>query len=161
MAEYQQIRDSDAVLRRADNAYIPPDPANSDRQRYSEWLAEGNTPDPPDTLPPVTMIPSFDFLSRFTRDEQLEMQNACATDATLGAGLTNLTSAASVDLQGSAVSNWLDGLVAAKVIAAERKAELLAPVLPAHETAFLTGTLRTEMRLAVERANNPPSVETD
>ena len=47
MADYQLIAHSDCVLRRADNAQIPPDPANRDRQRYLEWLAEGNVPDPP------------------------------------------------------------------------------------------------------------------
>lgn len=56
MADYQQIRAVDGsissiVLRRADQAYIPDDPANGDFQRYSVWLAEGNTPDPPDPLP--------------------------------------------------------------------------------------------------------------
>lgn len=52
-AAYQQIRDSmtggisEMVLRVADQAYIPPDPANRDRQEYEEWLAAGNVPDPP------------------------------------------------------------------------------------------------------------------
>ena len=52
MADYQQTRDatggiSDVVMRRADQAYIPPDPANRDRAEYEAWLAAGNTPDPP------------------------------------------------------------------------------------------------------------------
>lgn len=135
MAEYQQIRDTDgsiseSVLRRADNATIPPDPANRDRQEYEQYVADGGVTDPPAPLPPITVIASFDFLSRFTRDEQTEMQNATATDATLGAGLTNLSTSDQTDLAGASVSNWLDGLVAARVITEERKVELLAPVQP-------------------------------
>lgn len=57
MAEYQQLYDlatreiSTSVLRRVDNAVIPDDPANADRQVYLQWEAEGNVPDPPDPLP--------------------------------------------------------------------------------------------------------------
>jgi hypothetical protein len=36
------------VQRLADNAFIPLDPANTDYQKYLEWLAEGNEPLPPD-----------------------------------------------------------------------------------------------------------------
>lgn len=60
MADYQQIIDpmtgalSGTIKRRADNAFIPDDPANMDRAAYNEWLAAGNRPDPPDTLPVVT-----------------------------------------------------------------------------------------------------------
>lgn len=139
MAEYQFVANSTTVLRRADGAFIPDDPANRDRQEYDAWLAAGGVPDPPDPLPPITVIPSFDFLNRFTRDEQLEMQNATATDATLGAGLNNLSTSAQVDLEGTSVSNWLDGLIDARVITADRKAELLAPVDP---NAALAGVWR-------------------
>lgn len=144
MAEYQQVSDaltgqiSTTILRRVDSAYIPDDPANVDFQRYSAWLAEGNTPDPPDPIPPITMIPSFDFLSRFTPDEQREMQNAASTDATLGAGLTNLSTSDQTDLEGQSVSNWLDGLIDARVITEERKAELLAPVDPTQPSTAST-----------------------
>ena len=34
------------VLRLADNATIPFDPANTDYQAYLKWVAEGNTPLP-------------------------------------------------------------------------------------------------------------------
>jgi len=37
------------IKRLADNAFIPMDPANTDYQKYLEWLAEGNEPLPADT----------------------------------------------------------------------------------------------------------------
>ena len=36
------------IMRIADKAFIPFDPANTDYQAYLKWLAEGNTPLPAD-----------------------------------------------------------------------------------------------------------------
>jgi hypothetical protein len=45
---YKIFNNSKTILRVADGACIPFDPANTDYQEYLKWLAEGNTPLPPD-----------------------------------------------------------------------------------------------------------------
>ena len=52
-----QLTTSDTILRLADNAFIPPDPANTDYQTYLAWLEDGNTPEPapePEPAPVLT-----------------------------------------------------------------------------------------------------------
>ena len=54
MADYQLTK-TDIVMRTADGAFIPNDPANRDRAEYDRWLADGGVPDPyvpPDIPPP-------------------------------------------------------------------------------------------------------------
>jgi len=46
-----QLTTGDTIIRLTDNAFIPPDPANTDYQQYLLWLEEGNTPLPPDPIP--------------------------------------------------------------------------------------------------------------
>ena len=45
MPDYQ-LTDSTIVIRLADGANIPNDPANADYQRYEQWLAAGGVPLP-------------------------------------------------------------------------------------------------------------------
>jgi len=52
-----QLTQGHTILRLADNAFIPPDPANTDYQAYLAWLEEGNTPKPapePEPVPELT-----------------------------------------------------------------------------------------------------------
>ena len=54
MADYQ-LTETEIVIRTADGAFIPNDPANRDRAEYEQWLAGGGVPDPyvaPEPLPP-------------------------------------------------------------------------------------------------------------
>jgi len=60
---YKQVRDIttqnlfEGVIRKSDNAFIPPDPANTDYQAYLKWLEAGNTPEPalePEPVPELT-----------------------------------------------------------------------------------------------------------
>lgn len=52
-----QLTQGDMILRTADNAFIPPDPANTDYAAYLSWLEAGNTPKPapePEPVPELT-----------------------------------------------------------------------------------------------------------
>lgn len=49
-----QLTPGEMILRLSDNAFIPPDPANTDYQAFLAWVAEGNEPLPyiePEKLP--------------------------------------------------------------------------------------------------------------
>jgi len=73
-----QLTTGDTILRLADNAFIPPDPANTDYAAYLEWVEAGNTPLPdPDEKP-------------YTWDQALSKRNAAltASDWTMIPGCT-------------------------------------------------------------------------
>jgi hypothetical protein len=54
-----QLTTGTSILRLADSASIPPDPANTDYAAYLAWLEAGNTPDPaPEPDPPVPLTPA-------------------------------------------------------------------------------------------------------
>jgi hypothetical protein len=59
MAEYQLTANEHTILRVADNAHIPDDPANRDYQEYLAWLDDGGVPDPapapPEPAPPAPL----------------------------------------------------------------------------------------------------------
>ena len=54
-----QLTTGNTILRLADNASIPFDPANTDYAAYLEWVEAGNMPEPaPIPEPPVELTPA-------------------------------------------------------------------------------------------------------
>jgi hypothetical protein len=51
-----QLTTTDCILRLADNAFIPPDPANTDYAAYLEWVEAGNMPEPMPIVEPPTPL---------------------------------------------------------------------------------------------------------
>ena len=66
-----KLTDSPSIIVRiADGACIPTDPANTDYQAYLEWLAEGNTPLPVDPPTPEQIMQRLEARVQFWLDEQ-------------------------------------------------------------------------------------------
>jgi hypothetical protein len=63
-----QLTQGDTILRLSDNAFIPPDPANSDYQAYLAWLEEGNTPLPYVPPTPVDHITDLQEAQEFSNN---------------------------------------------------------------------------------------------
>ena len=54
-----QLTSDGTVFCPTNNAFIPPDPANTDYAAYLEWVEAGNTPEPaPIPEPPVELTPA-------------------------------------------------------------------------------------------------------
>jgi hypothetical protein len=51
-----QLTTGDCILRLADNAFIPPDPANTDYQVFLAWVEAGNTPEPATEPAPAPVL---------------------------------------------------------------------------------------------------------
>ena len=62
MADYQ-LTATPVVIRTADGAHIPNDPANRHRVEYEEWLADGGVPDPHVPPPPALGAPACSVYS--------------------------------------------------------------------------------------------------
>jgi len=70
MAEYQ-LTATDSVIRTADGAFIPNDPANRDYVEYQAWLEDGGVPDPYVAPPPVQPKPSPETTILYDHENRL------------------------------------------------------------------------------------------
>jgi hypothetical protein len=127
MADYQLTNHPDVILRTADNAWIPCDPANVDYQAYLAWLDGGNTPDPAPVIPNPSIISASAFLERFTSDEQIAIQTAANSTPAIALGLTMGLASGSINLLSPVVQNWMQGLVTTGCLTQNRMDTILTP----------------------------------
>jgi hypothetical protein len=100
MSDYQ-LTATDVVIRAADQASIPNDPANRDRATYSDWLAAGGVPDPYVAPPPVpASITDRQFFQQLAVQGIITQADALAANAAvLPAPLLTLIDAMPTDQQ--------------------------------------------------------------
>jgi len=115
------------VIRDSDQAWIPDDPGNVDRQAFDAWIAAGNVPNPVATPLPPTTIGAADFFARFTPAEQLAVQAAATANTQIGIGLTLGLAQGFVIFASPLLHNWMAGLVAAGALTAARATVIMTP----------------------------------
>jgi hypothetical protein len=76
MAEYKLTKAEQpcAVIRTADSAGIPPDPANRDYAEYLAWIEGGGVPDPYVAPDPVPSPPTVEQQVLFDHENRIRAQ---------------------------------------------------------------------------------------
>jgi len=109
----------------------PTAPSGQSLTQICYALADGSVTATPTyaDIPALTTISSAAFQGRFTDAEQAAIWKAAAQDATgaIGAGLTKGLTAGTVDLTSTIVKGWMDSLVTAGAITADRETAILTP----------------------------------
>ena len=75
-----QLTTGDTILRLADNAFIPPDPANTDYAAYLEWVEDGNTTLPNPDVQPYTWEQALAKRDKALHDSDWTMIPGCTVD---------------------------------------------------------------------------------
>ena len=75
-----QLTTGNTILRLADNAFIPPDPANADYAAYLAWLDAGNTPLPNPDVQPYTWVQVLEKRDKLLRNSDWTMIPGCTVD---------------------------------------------------------------------------------
>lgn len=122
-----QLASAGAVIRLSDGAFIPADPLNRDWAAYQDWLAAGNAPQPAPSVEPPTTVSSAAFYDRFTDAEKLAIAAAATASPAIFAGLVHGLSTGEVPLGSATLAGWMDALVQAGAITADRKTAILTP----------------------------------
>jgi hypothetical protein len=107
---------------------IPINPDLIEYRDYLDWISAGNTPEPADVpvQAPASVTP-LQYTERFTEAEQIAVVTAAMSNAQLRLWYDKLMAAQEVVFTDSRLVGGLDALVAAGLITADRKAELLTP----------------------------------
>ena len=71
--EYQ-LTATESVIRTADGASIPNDPANRDWVEYQQWLADGGVPDPYVPPDPVAPTPTSEQTILYDHENRIRAQ---------------------------------------------------------------------------------------
>lgn len=85
-----KLTNSTSIMRAADNAFIPNDPANTDYAQYQLWLAAGNIPEPADPIIPI--VPAVISMAQ----ARLAFLNAGLLDA-VEHGISSMPRATQID----------------------------------------------------------------
>jgi hypothetical protein len=74
MADYQLTATESSVIRTADQACIPNDPANRDWALYQQWLEDGGVPDPYVAPPTPEPVPTPEQQILFDHENRIRAQ---------------------------------------------------------------------------------------
>lgn len=117
---------TEIVVRLADGAFIPADPANVDRAAFEIWLAEGGVPEPPEMPAMATprVLTVLQFRDRLTAEEELAITAAGMTSPAVRVWLDRLAAAQEINLDDPRTVAGLQQIEAAGLLAPGRGAEI-------------------------------------